>query len=243
MDTRICIGNNGEKYYTGQVMTNSILSLFASSPFLPLQDHMCKVLECTEGLEGFLQAVFEEDWAKAKKHQKKINNLEEEADELKREIRLKLPEGLFMPVSRTDLIDLIGRQDRIANKAKDIAGLMLGRKMVIPQPMHQTFIEFLQSSLSVCVKANQIIQELDELLETGFRGYEVKKVESLIFELDDLEDQADSHERQVRLQLFSLEDDIDPIKVIFLYKIIDWIGEVANRAQTVGHRLHLMLAR
>jgi len=52
----------------------------------------------------------------------------------------------------------------------------------------------------------------------------------LIFELDDLEDQADSHERQVRLQLFSLEDDIDPIKVIFLYKIIYWIGEVANRA-------------
>ena len=224
-------------------MSNPIFSLFASSPFLPMQEHMKKVLECVQTLEGFLLAVFDENWEQAREHQKTINNLEEIADDLKREIRLKLPDSLFMPVSRTDLIDLIGRQDRIANKAKDIANIMLGRNMVIPPAMHTTFMEFLQSSMNVCIKANQVIQELDELLETGFRGFEVKKVEALIFELDDLEDIADSHERDVRQQLFSLESDIDPVHVMFLYKVIDWIGEVANRAQAVGHRLHLMLAR
>ncbi|MDG1851657.1 MAG: TIGR00153 family protein [Gammaproteobacteria bacterium] len=224
-------------------MSNPIFSLFASSPFLPMQEHMKKVLECVQTLEGFMLAVFDEDWEQAGEHQETINNLEEIADDLKREIRLKLPDSLFMPVSRTDLIDLIGRQDRIANKAKDIANIMLGRNMVIPPPMHNVFIEFLQSSMNVCIKANQVIQELDELLETGFRGFEVKKVEALIFELDDLEDIADSHERDVRQQLFSLESDIDPVHVMFLYKVIDWIGEVANRAQAVGHRLHLMLAR
>ena len=224
-------------------MSNPIFSLFASSPFLPMQEHMKKVLECVQTLEGFLLAVFDENWEQAREHQKTINNLEEIADDLKREIRLKLPDSLFMPVSRTDLIDLIGRQDRIANKAKDIANIMLGRNMVIPPPMHNVFIEFLQSSMNVCIKANQVIQELDELLETGFRGFEVKKVEALIFELDELEDIADSHERDVRQQLFSLESDIDPVHVMFLYKVIDWIGEVANRAQAVGHRLHLMLAR
>jgi predicted phosphate transport protein (TIGR00153 family) len=224
-------------------MSNPIFSLFASSPFLPMQEHMKKVLECVQTLEGFMLAVFDEDWEQAGEHQETINNLEEIADDLKREIRLKLPDSLFMPVSRTDLIDLIGRQDRIANKAKDIANIMLGRNMVIPPPMHNVFIEFLQSSMNVCIKANQVIQELDELLETGFRGFEVKKVEALIFELDDLEEIADSHERDVRQQLFSLESDIDPVHVMFLYKVIDWIGEVANRAQAVGHRLHLMLAR
>lgn len=224
-------------------MSNPIFSLFASSPFLPMQEHMKKVLECVQTLEGFMLAVFDEDWEQAGEHQETINNLEEIADDLKREIRSKLPDSLFMPVSSTDLIDLIGRQDRIANKAKDIANIMLGRNMVIPPPMHNVFIEFLQSSMNVCIKANQVIQELDELLETGFRGFEVKKVEALIFELDDLEDIADSHERDVRQQLFSLESDIDPVHVMFLYKVIDWIGEVANRAQAVGHRLHLMLAR
>ena len=224
-------------------MSNPIFSLFASSPFLHMQEHMKKVLECVQTLKGFMLAVFDEDWEQAEEHQETINNLEEIADDLKREIRLKLPDSLFMPVSRTDLIDLIGRQDRIANKAKDIANIMLGRNMVIPPTLHTAFIEFLQSSMNVCIKANQVIQELDELLETGFRGFEVKKVEALIFELDDLEDIADSHERDVRQQLFLQESDIDPVHVMFLYKVIDWIGEVANRAQAVGHRLHLMLAR
>jgi len=224
-------------------MSNPIFSLFASSPFLPMQEHMKKVLECVQTLENFILAVFAEDWEEARQHQETINNLEEIADDLKREIRLKLPDGLFMPVSRTDLIDLIGLQDRIANKSKDIANIMLGRQMIVPKPMHSAFCEFLESSMKVCSKANQVIQELDELLETGFRGFEVKKVEALIFELDDLEDITDSHERDVRQQLFSLEGDIDAVQVMFLYKVIDWIGEVANRAQAVGHRLHLMLAR
>ncbi len=224
-------------------MSNPIFSLFASSPFLPMQEHMKKVLECVQTLENFMLAVFAEDWEQARQHQETINNLEEIADDLKREIRLKLPDGLFMPVSRTDLIDLIGLQDRIANKSKDIANIMLGRQMIVPESMHSAFSEFLESSMKVCGKANQVIQELDELLETGFRGFEVKKVEALIFELDDLEDITDSHERDVRQQLFSLEGDIDAVQVMFLYKVIDWIGEVANRAQAVAHRLHLMLAR
>jgi uncharacterized protein Yka (UPF0111/DUF47 family) len=34
-----------------------------------------------------------------------------------------------------------------------------------------------------------------------------------------------------------------PIDVIFLYKVIDTVGELANYAQRVGSRLELMLAR
>jgi len=224
-------------------MTNPIFSLFASSPFHPLQEHMGKVFACTSALETFFIAMFDNDWEKAALAHKEIHRLEEEADDLKREIRQKLPEGLFMPVPRTDLVDLIGRQDRIANKVKDVAGLMIGRKMDFPDSMQESMVRYVHCTIGVCEKANQIIQELDELLETGFRGQEVRKVETLIFELDDMEDEADKIEREVRLELFELEDGINPVNVMFLYKIIDWIGEVSNRAQSVGHRLHLMLAR
>lgn len=224
-------------------MANPIFSLFASSPFHPLQEHMGKVLACTAALETFFVAIFDNDWDKAALAHKEIHQLEEEADDLKREIRQKLPEGLFMPVPRTDLVDLIGRQDRIANKVKDIAGLMIGRKMNFPASMQEIMVRYVHCTIGVCEKANQVIQELDELLETGFRGQEVRIVETLIFELDDMEDEADKLEREVRLELYELEDGINPVNVMFLYKIIDWIGEVANRAQSVGHRLHLMLAR
>lgn len=224
-------------------MANPIFSMFANSPFQPLQEHMGKVYECTSFLESFFEAIEADNWEKAEAIHRDIYRLEEEADVLKREIRLKLPDGLFMPVSRTDLLDLLGKQDRIANKAKDIAGLMLGRKMSIPPQIQQTVLEFVRCSIYVSQKAYQTIQELDELVETGFRGYEVKQVEELIFKLDDAEDEADTFEREVRAELFVLEAAMNPVEVMFLYRIIDWIGEVANRAQAVGHRLHLMLAR
>jgi len=49
-------------------MSNPIFSLFASSPFLPMQEHMKKVLECVQTLEGFMLAVFDEDWEQAEEH-------------------------------------------------------------------------------------------------------------------------------------------------------------------------------
>ena len=48
---------------------------------------------------------------------------------------------------------------------------------------------------------------------------------------------------QIRHALFAIEKELPPIDVMFLYRIIDWVGEVADIAQRVGSRLQLMLAR
>ncbi len=40
-----------------------------------------------------------------------------------------------MPVSRTDMLDLLRQQDMLANLAKDIAGRALGRKLQVPTPL------------------------------------------------------------------------------------------------------------
>jgi predicted phosphate transport protein (TIGR00153 family) len=84
---------------------------------------------------------------------------------------------------------------------------------------------------------------MDELLVTGFRGREVKVVEKLIEELDRLESSNDKVQIKVRTKLFSLEKNMPPVDVMFLYKIIDRIGELADIAQKVGSRLQLLIAR
>ena len=95
-----------------------ISDLFAASPFRPMQDHISKVHECVSELKPFLDAVYAKDWEKVDALQQKISQLENEADDLKKEIRLKLPGGIFLPVARTDLLGLVTAQDKIANKAK-----------------------------------------------------------------------------------------------------------------------------
>lgn len=222
---------------------NPFLQLFGRSPIRPLQEHIDKVHACANKLVPFFEAVLAKDWDKAATIQRAITEMENEADILKRELRLNLPKGLFLPVPRTDLLDMLRSQDRIANKAKDIAGLILGRKMSIPDKLSDTFQKYLHRSLAATAQAHRAIHELDTLLETGFSGHEVTIVEEMIQELDDIEHDTDEMEIQIRKQLFTLEKELPPVDVMFLYSIIDWIGDLADRAQKVGGQLQLLIAR
>ncbi len=221
----------------------TITSLFGNSPVKPLQQHMEAVQHCVHELIPFLESVLNEDWTTARKQQSKIAKLEREADKLKRQLRLHLPKSLFMPISRRDLLEVLTMQDTIANTAKDIAGLITGRKMEIPEPIGKELLHFAKRAVDASSQAQVAINELDELVETGFKGNEVKLVESMIKQLDEIESDADKMEVKVRAKLFKLEKDLPPVDVIFLYKVIDAIGGLADRSQRVGSRLELMLAR
>jgi predicted phosphate transport protein (TIGR00153 family) len=221
----------------------TISSLFGSSPIKPLQTHMAEVQACVVELIPFIEAVLAEDWSQARKQQKLIARLEGKADKLKKNLRLHLPKSLFMPVSRRDLLEILSMQDKIANKAKDIAGLIIGRKMIFPGELGPQVMEFITRTIDASAQAQVAINELDELIATGFRGGEVDLVASMITRLDEIESDTDKLQVAIRKQLFKMEKNLPPVDVMFLYEVIDWVGDLADNAQRVGSRLELLLAR
>lgn len=220
-----------------------ISGIFGNSPVRPMQTHMEKVHTCVSQLVPFFEAVVEDNWKKAEKIQLKISELENEADVLKKALRLELPRGLMMPVSRHHLLELLTMQDKVANMAKDVAGLMLGRHMELPKQISSDFQRLVQRCVDASAQAQTTINELDELVETGFRGSEVKLVQSMIKKLDKIESDTDKIQIKIRGKLFKVEKDLPPIDVMFLYKVIEMTGDVADAAQRVGSRLQLLLAR
>jgi len=224
-------------------MKSYFSTIFGSSPIRPLQQHMEKVLECTQELAPLFAAVSDADFAAVAQAQERVARLEDEADALKKELRLRLPNSLFMPVDRRDLLELLRVQDKVANKAKDIAGLILGRQMQIPESMREDFRVFLQRCIDTVAQALQAVREMDELVETGFRGTEVDNVLNMIQQIDVIEKETDTMQVQLRRKLHALEPTLPPVDVMFLYKIIEWTGDLADLAQRVGSRLHLMLAK
>ncbi|MFA5627204.1 MAG: TIGR00153 family protein [Thiohalomonadaceae bacterium] len=218
-------------------------SMFGSSPIRPLQQHMAKVQACAHEIVPFLEAALAENWQLANEIHERIDMLEGEADDLKRKLRLSLPSGWMMPVSRRDVLEALRMQDKIANKTKDIAGLILGRQMNFPPPMASKLLDFVCRCLDATKQAELAVNELDELIETGFRGREVALMEKMITELDAIEADTDRLQVEVRAMLFSMEKDLFPVDVMFMYSIIGWIGELADLAQRVGSRLLMMLAR
>ncbi len=222
---------------------NSILGIFAKSPIKPLETHMRLVTKCCKKLTPFFVACFENNWEEATKVRKAISLAEQEADALKRKLRLELPGGLFMPVDRADVLELLTQQDKIANKTKDIAGRILGRQLQIPETLRENFTLYVERCIDATEKAADAINELDDLLETGFRGREVQLVEKIINQLDEIENDTDTMQIALRRDLLAIEKDLNPVDVIFIYQIIEWVGDLADLAERVGARLEIMLAR
>ena len=223
--------------------SNYFSRIFGNSPVSPLQKHIEKVVLCVEELIPYFDAVIKNDWGKAKKIQNNLAALENDADEIKNLLRMQLPSSLFMPMDRRDVLDVLQLQDKIANKAKDIAGLVLGRKMSLPESICNTYIEFLNRCVDATRQTQNAINELDELVAAGFRGNEVTRVKKMIEELHVIEDETDKIQIKLRAELYKIEKDLPPVDVMFIYKIIEWTGDLADNAQSTGNRLQLMLAK
>jgi predicted phosphate transport protein (TIGR00153 family) len=221
---------------------NYISKIFGASPVAPLQDHMEKCYKAAKKLNELFEAVSQDDWSAVGNSRESIVTLENEADVLKAKIRAQLPKSMFMPVAREDLLGLVLVQDRIPNLARDISGLVCGRRMQIPESMKASFLEFVSRNVDAAKKARKTIRELDELYETGFRGTEVDLVNSFIEQLDQIENDTDDLQAVVRQQLFALEPDLPAVNVMFLYRVIELIGEVGDTAERIGRRLELIIS-
>ena len=225
-------------------MSGSYLSgIFGKSPVRPLQEHMEKVVSCVSELIPFTKAVLANDEKGRLLHHKNIVDMEHEADDLKKELRLRLPISLFMPVDRRDVLEVLTMQDMVAGSARDVAGLIIGREMHFPKSMAKGYKKLVKRCIDACIQAHVAIRELDELIETGFGKMERKRVGRLLIKLDVIEKDTDEQQVVLRHELFKLEGELHPVNVMFLYKVIENTGTIADRAQRVGSRLQLMLAR
>ena len=223
-------------------MTNMLANIFGSSPVRPLERHMDIVYRCAKKLRPFVNAVIRRDLKRMAEVRSQIEALEHEADNLKKDIRINMPKSLFMPVPREDLLELLLVQDKIANRTKDVSGVIMGRRMKIPKTIAPQFLEFVDRNIDAAKQARKSVRELDELFTAGFTGAEVTLVADLIEELDRIETDTDGQQTILRSALFEIEKTLDPIDAMFLYEVIELTGEIADMAERVGRRLELLLS-
>ena len=223
-------------------MANMLANIFGSSPVRPLEKHIGIAYRCARQLKPFFSAAVDGDWETALVARDKIEKYEHEADDLKKKIRLQLPKSLFMPVPREDLLELLLVQDKIANRTKDVSGIVVGRKMQIPGELSKQFLRFVDRNIDAAKQARKSVRELDELFTAGFRGAEVELVEGLIEELDQIETDTDEKQAALRSALYEIEKTLDPIDAMFMYRVIELTGEIADMAERVGRRLELLLS-
>lgn len=220
-----------------------LANLFGKSPFKALQKHMRVTLDCAREVSSLFQALIAEDQDGVVAIKQRIFEKENVADKIKNELRTHLPKSMFMPVDRRDLLEVLQMQDSIADTAQDIAGLLVERPMLLPESLKEPMLTFVNRCIEACQQAADTIEELDELVETGFRGREMDKIEAMVDALNQIEHETDDMEHELTSILFKHEDEMNPISVMMWYQIIEWVGDLADFAEKVGDRLRLLIAR
>jgi predicted phosphate transport protein (TIGR00153 family) len=218
-----------------------IANLFGHSPIRPMQEHMKAAVECARQILPLFEEMVAGDMAAVAARRREIDRLEHEADRIKNEIRSNLPKRMFLAVERRDMLEILDNQDSIADVAQDIAEIADLRGIVVPEVLASAFLELVRRVVSACEQAERVINELDELVETGFRGREVARVDQMIEELSRMETHTDELEERVQKLLFGIEDELG-ISAVFWYRLIDDVGEMADYAERVGNRLRLLTA-
>jgi predicted phosphate transport protein (TIGR00153 family) len=223
-------------------MSSFMGSLFGRSPIRPMQRHMQAAVSCAKQVLPLFEDMAAGRVEALATRRREIDRLEHEADTIKHEIRSHLPKRLFMAVERRDMLEILDFQDSIADVAQDIAGLADQRSMSIPEGLAEPLLDLVRRVLAACERAQGVIDELDELVETGFGDREVARVNEMINELSRIESDTDELAERAQRRLFAMEAELG-VGAVFWYQMINWVADLADYSERVGNRLRLLIAR
>ncbi len=210
----------------------TIARLFGKSPFAPLQTHMNKVTHCLEKLTQIIASP-------SQKLVDELCRLEHEADITKNDIRNHLPNSVFMPIDRSQFLEILSLQDKIADQAEEI-GITFTLK-----PLSSTFLpflaEFYQKNLETFISVEKIIREIDQLIESSFGGIEAEKVKTMVEQTARKEGESQILERALRQKICSSADNWSPPEFYIWMKLIDQIGNLSVLSEKLANRVRMVL--
>lgn len=219
----------------------TLARLFGRSPFAPLQTHMDKVAICVHQIKPLFEALAKKDYALVAEIAKKISKLEHDADLTKNEIRNNLPTGLFLPIAKGSLLEILSLQDNIADRMEDTAVLLTFRDLEILPQFAELLQTFMEKNLETFEAAYNIIKEMGQLLESSFGGQEAEKVCAMVDDVAFKEHECDVLQRELMKILFQ-ECDTTSAPLFFLWmKVIQELASLSDESEKLANRVRMTL--
>lgn len=219
----------------------AIMSLFVQSPFAPLQRHMDQVSSCIEKMKESFEPFFSGEIEELKKLSREVTELEHAADQIKIDIRNHLPKGLFMPVDRGNILEILALQDSIADKAEDVGVLLTIKKLEVMEGFRELFDTFVIKNIEAFYAVKHIIENLNELLQSSFGGIEAEKVKQMVDEVAFKEHEGDQIQYKLLKVLYNSEGKISFQSFNMWLHIIQEIGSIADISEKLAYRVRMTL--
>ncbi len=220
---------------------NAMTRLFGRSPFVPLQLHLDKVADCVEAAFSLLERIREGEDPNVEETAREISKLEHKADLVKNDIRNNLPRGLFLAIDRGQLLEILGLQDSIADKAEDIGILMSLRSAKMLDSLVEPFGEYVKENKDAFHKARDVMRELDALIESGFGGVEATRVVEMVDGVAEAEHNCDIMQRKLMKLVLDHEDELSVGHFFVWQRLLHEIAGISNYSEKLANRVRMLL--
>lgn len=221
---------------------SGIMDLFGKSPFQPLVNHLNEVMICSKLMGECMTAFTEQQFDEVGRYSVLISDAEERADEVKREIRLNLAKGLFLPVNRGDLQVYLSEQDRVADRIKALGIVLSLRQTIVPDEIKEDLLLLTERVQAVVNQLPDLLDGFNELLEMSFsiKSTMCAEVVGKLHELGNLTNEGDL---QMRRRLYNLEDKLSYGAFFHLMQIIRLLERISDHAENCGDRMTVVVSR
>ena len=219
----------------------TIARLFGKSPFAPLQTHMQKVASCIDKLSTIFDKLPTISLDQIEAFVNELAKLEHEADLTKNDIRNHLPKSLFLPIDRSQFLEILTLQDSIADKTEDVGLLLHLIQLEFFDHMLEDIKIFYKKNVEVFEFSRKIIQEIDELLESSFGGIEAEKVKTMVEITASKEHDADRMQRTLTKKLFASSSQLSTPAFYQWVKLIEEIGLISSLSEKLANRIRMIL--
>ncbi|MBD3230365.1 MAG: DUF47 family protein [Candidatus Lokiarchaeota archaeon] len=219
---------------------NELMDFFASrkeDQIIKLtRQHAMKVYDTVLELETAIKQFCDENLNEAKKTISKINDIENEADRIRRELMLKLSKSLLPSNIRENLAHLVKNLDRLANCANGAARRLSIIEPDIIKPICMDLIAFLSDSRECAlILKNMLLNPISVKKEKLIK--EIQKI-------NEKEHEVDMDHLELRKKLHSIDfSHLNPFIAITVHTLIEFIESIADSAEDTADFLKIVFLR
>lgn len=222
-------------------MLSTIARLFGKSPFSPLQSHMKKVSACMKKLTEIFENLQHKPPEELERLVDELSKLEHEADLTKNDIRNHLPKSLFLPIDRSQFLEILSIQDNISDQAEDIGNLLILYPTSELGYLCDHLKALFQKNMEAFWDTRNIIKELHGLLESSFGGIEAERVKTIVDRTSREEYEADKMKHDLMKEFFKTAEEVKT-PVFYLYiRLVEEINQISHISEKLANRIRMIL--
>ncbi|MDY6913076.1 MAG: DUF47 family protein [Planctomycetota bacterium] len=192
-----------------------------------------KVSDCLDAFHRSIRQYCDEpDKEAIKSNFTEVHKAESLADNIRRQIEVLMYSKALFPESRGDILGLLETMDRVPNQAESVVRMIRNQYVPVPEALRPGILRLAE----VCRRSVDAMIDAADKMFTDYTNATVA-----VGKIDELESEADRIESDLIEQIFSGQ--MDGFNKIILRDLVKNISQIADRAENVGDRIRIMVAK